>query len=83
MDEAHIRVETNKESIVVKIDVVISTHKYAIARFVCWVAFGLARDPVALLKVGPLSRVSFRIRETQIHLGFTVFGSDCPIIWQY
>ena len=64
-------------------DVVVRTHKYAIARFVCWVAFDLPRDPVALLEVGPLSRVSFRIRETQIHLGFTVFGSDCPIIWQY
>ena len=82
MDEAHIRVETNKESIVVKIDVVISTHKYAIARFVCWVVFGLARGPVALLKVGPLSRVSFGIRETQIYLGLTVFSSDCLIIWQ-
>ena len=45
-------------------DVVVRTHKYAIARFVCWVAFDLVWDPVALLEVGPLSRVSFKIGET-------------------
>ena len=45
-------------------------HKQAIAWFMMRFLFGLRRDPIAVLEVGPLSRISLDLRRT--HMPFNL-----------